>query len=172
MTEKNQTSKKAELVIVRQFNAPKDVVFEAFANAEAVADWWGPAEFPITVIRFEFQPQGLFHYKMEANGQVMYGRFIYGDIQKPNVLEFTNAFSDENAGVTRAPFSATWPLEVFNRLSFTEENGKTTITMSGYPVNATEEENQTFITAQANLQQGFEGTFNQLDKYIEHKLAK
>ena len=167
MTDSIQANTKAALVITRQFDAPKDVVFDAFANAEAIAAWWGPADHPTTVITFDFTPGGLFHYKMEANGQTMYGRFIYGKIEKPDLLEFTNSFSDEHAAITRAPFSATWPLEIFNRLSFTEENGKTTITMSGYPVNATEEENTMFTVAQANLKQGFEGTFNQLDKYLK-----
>jgi len=162
-----KTNKKAEITIVRQFNATRDRVFEAFANVTAMAEWWGPAEYPIAVLTFEFVPNGLFHYKMDMNGQAMYGRFIFGEIRKPELLEFTNAFSDENAGVTRAPFSATWPLEVFNRLTFTEEDGKTTITMKGYPVNATEEENDTFAKAQANLKQGFEGTFMQLEKYLK-----
>lgn len=170
MTTNNQPNKEAALVIVRQFDAPKNEVFGAFANPDALSAWWGPAGHPVTIIKFDFLPGGLFHYKIEANGQAMYGRFIYGQIQQPDLLEFTNSFADENAGIIRAPFSPIWPLEVFNRLSFTEKNDKTTITMSGYPVNATEEENQMFFAAQANLKQGFEGTFSQLDNYLRTKV--
>ncbi|RYE24868.1 MAG: SRPBCC domain-containing protein [Sphingobacteriales bacterium] len=165
----NKVSKETPLIIVRQFDATKNVVFDAFTNPEAMAQWWGPADYPTTVVSMDFKPGGLFHYKMEANGKVMYGRFIYGQIQQPDMLEFTDSFSDENAGIIRAPFSATWPLEIFNQLTFTEEDGKTTITFSGYPVNATEEETETFSTAQAGIKQGFAGTFNQLDTFLKNK---
>ena len=61
-------------------------------------------------------------------------------------------------------------MEIFNRLIFTEDGGKTTIRMHGYPVNATEEENEMFVQAQANLKQGLEGTFMQLEKYLNRKV--
>lgn len=167
MTEGNQPSKEAALVIIRQFDATQSEVFDAFVNPESMAAWWGPAEYPIDIIKFDFTPGGLFHYKMEMNGQKMYGRFIYGAIVPYDLLEFTNSFSDENAGITRAPFSAEWPLEVFNSLRFSEQDGKTTITMSGYPVNPTEAEHKMFMTALANVKQGLEGTFASLDKFLK-----
>jgi len=160
----------AAISIVRQFNASRVQVFEAFADAKAMAEWWGPPGNPISVLKYEFIPNGLFHYKMEANGTIMYGRFIFGEISRPELLEFTSAFSDESAGVIRAPFSSIWPMEIFNRLIFTEDGGKTTIRMHGYPVNATEEENEMFVQAQANLKQGLEGTFMQLEKYLNRKV--
>jgi len=161
-----EINKTAEITIVRQFNASRNRVFEAFADAKSMAEWWGPPAQPITVLKYEFIPNGMFHYKMEANGNAMYGRFIFGEIRNPELLEFTNAFSDKDGGITRAPFSAMWPLEVFNRLTFTEQDGKTTIIMNGYPVNATDEENEMFMQAQANLKQGLEGTFMQLEQYL------
>jgi uncharacterized protein YndB with AHSA1/START domain len=39
MTDKNQTDKKDGLKIVRDFKAPKSLVFQAFSNAEAFAEW-------------------------------------------------------------------------------------------------------------------------------------
>jgi len=39
----NQTDQKAGLKIVRDFKAPKSLVFQAFSTAEAFANWWGPA---------------------------------------------------------------------------------------------------------------------------------
>lgn len=60
MTANNQTEKKEGLTIVRHFNAPKQVVFDAFANAEAMGEWWGPAGMDLTVKTFEFKPGGNF----------------------------------------------------------------------------------------------------------------
>jgi uncharacterized protein YndB with AHSA1/START domain len=169
MTESNQPSKEAAFVIVRQFSATQSEVFDAFANPESMAAWWGPAEHSIDIIKFDFTPGGLFHYKIEMNGQEMYGRFVYGRIVPSDLLEFTNSFSDENAGIVRAPFSAEWPLEVFNSLHFSEQDGKTTLKMSGYPVNPTEAEIKMFTTAQANVKQGMEGTFARLDELLKSK---
>ena len=161
----NQNNK-AELVIIKEFDAPKETVFNAFANAEALSQWWGPPSVPITVVKFDFVPDGIFLYKAEMQGQIMWGRFVYKQINKPDLLEFISSFSDKNGGIIRAPFSDKFPLEVFNRFEFSEQNGKTTITLKGYPINASEEEMQMFVQATAGMQQGFAGTFSQLESYL------
>jgi uncharacterized protein YndB with AHSA1/START domain len=159
-------SKRTELVIKREFNAKKEVVYNAFADSAALAEWWGPPGFPITVVKFDFRPQGIFHYKATMQGQTSWGKFVYGQISKFDLLEFTSSFSDENAGTVRAPFSDKFPMEIFNRLEFMEQNGKTAITLKGYPVNATEEEQNFFAGMADGMQQGFAGTFAQLDNYL------
>ena len=99
-------------------------------------------------------------------GQTMWGRFIYQRISKPDFLEFVSSFSDENGGITRAPFSDEFPLEIFNRFEFSEQDDITTITLKGYPINASEKEMQMYVAATAGMQQGFAGTFNQLEDYL------
>lgn len=158
--------KKAEIVITREFNAPKKIVFNAFADAAALAEWWGPPGIPITVVKFDFRPDGIFHYKTDMQGQTLFGRFVYKRIQKYDLIEFISSFSDENGGITRAPFNDKFPLEIFNHLEFTGQDNKTTIKLSGHPVNATEEEMQFFSQMSAGVQQGFAGTFNQLEHYL------
>ncbi len=167
MKSQPESSMKAEFMIIREFNAPKEMVFDAFATAEAMAQWWGPVDFPTTVLSFDFSPGGLFHYKMNTPDQVWYGRFIYGQIMRPHLLEFTNSFSDENGGITRAPFAEDWPLEIFNRIVFSEMDGKTTIKMMGYPLNANEAEIKMFNLMTDNVREGFGKTFSQLDRYLQ-----
>jgi len=158
--------KKGELIITKEFNAPKKIVFNAFAEPEALAEWWGPPGIPITVVKMEFRPNGVFHYKATMNGQTSWGKFVYGQISKYDLLEFTSSFSDENCGISRAPFNDKFPLEIFNRLQFTEQNGKTTIVLTGYPINATDEEMSFFAAMEQGVQQGFAGTFAQLENYL------
>jgi uncharacterized protein YndB with AHSA1/START domain len=166
MANQNNT---AELIITREFNASKKIVFNAFADAEALAAWWGPPGVPITVVKFDFKPNGVFHYKTDMQGQIAFGRFIYKQIKKYDVIEFISSFSDERCGITRAPFSDKFPLEIFNHIEFTEKDSKTTITLSGHPVNASEDELQFFSQMSAGMKQGFAGTFNQLANYLEQK---
>src|SRR5690348_7556259 len=158
---------KKEFVFTRHFSAPKDLVFDAFASAEAMAEWWGPAEATTTVISFDFRTGGLFHYRSEMKGHVNYGLLKYGEIRKPDLIEFISSFSNENAEVVSTSMMANWPKEIFNSFSFTESNGVTTITIIGYPVNSTEEEYKTFIDLQPGVQKGMDGMFDQLQRYIE-----
>lgn len=159
-------SKNAELIIKREFDAPKETVFNAFADAKALAEWWGPPGVPITVVKFEFKPNGIFHYKISMQGQTSYGRFVYKQIQKYDLIEFISSFADENCEIKRAPFNDKFPLEISNRIELSEKGGKTTITLSGHPVNASDEELEFFSQMSTGMQQGFAGTFNQLDNYL------
>lgn len=157
---------KENFSIVRSFKAPKEVVFKAFSEAEALAQWWGPPGMPIQVVAFDFRPGGVFHFKMEGNGEVMWALFVYGHIASPDLIEFTNSFSDENRAICRAPFNPAWPLEIFNELTFTEESDITTLTMKGYPVNATDEEAAIYYAFTENMKEGFGATFDQLENYL------
>jgi uncharacterized protein YndB with AHSA1/START domain len=114
-----------EFVIERVFNAPRHHVWKAFAEADRMAQWWGPEGFKLTVSRLEFSAGGTFHYRMEStDGFIMWGKFVYVQIIEPEKIVFILSVSNENGGVVRAPTSATWPLEIFNILTLTEKKWK------------------------------------------------
>lgn len=163
MLSQNQQQK---LIITREFNAPQQKVFEAFASESSLAQWWGPANSKIEVINFDFKPNGKFHYKGDMMGQVVYGMFKYTTINPINLIEFVSSFANENAEVIRAPFNQDFPLEIFNRVQFAELNGKTIITLTGYPINATENEINFYTSMQSAMQAGFNGTLNQLENFL------
>ena len=97
----------------------------------------------------------------------MWGRWVYREIVPPERLSFVSAFSDENGGVTRAPFfDGKWPLETLTTLTFTEHDGKTTLTMLGRPLNATEIERDTFRGNHASMHGGWGATLDQLTAYL------
>lgn len=155
-----------KFVLVHEFNAPKKLVFNAFSTAEALNEWWGPVECKNTVLKLEFKKGGMFHFKMENNGHVSYGRFIFGDIDPYDLLEFSNAFADAQGNVVPAPFDIDLPLEIFYRLVFTENNGKTIITLTGEPLGGTTEQADALRSIHPDMQKGFGATFNQLGAYL------
>jgi hypothetical protein len=109
-----------------------------------------------------------------STGKDMFGRFVYREIVAPERLVFINSFSDANGGITRAPFpqiGPTWPLEVLNTLTLSEQAGQTTLTLRGGPINATDEERKTFAGMFDSLRQGFTGTFDQLAAYLANTLT-
>jgi len=66
----------------------------------------------------------------------------------------------------RAPFSATWPLEILSTVTFSAQDGKTTLTLRGVALNATEAEQTTFVDAARSLEAGWGGTLDLLDAYL------
>lgn len=154
------------LVITRIFNAPRELVFKMWTEAAHLVKWWGPKGFNIEVSKLNVEPGGEFLYCMKGEGFEMWGKFAYIAVEPPKKMVFINSFSDKDGNITRAPFSATWPLEVMNTLTLTEENGKTTLVLKGGPHNATDEERKTFEEGIGSMNQGFGGTFDQLDEYL------
>jgi uncharacterized protein YndB with AHSA1/START domain len=158
---------KSKLVITRVFDAPRELVFKAWSQAGRLAQWWGPKGCKIEVSSLEFRAGGIFHYCMSMpDGGEMWGKFIYRQIIEPEKIVFVSSFSDREGNITRSPFSPSWPLEVLNNLTLTEKDGKTTLTLSGGPIGATQEEIKTFASFVGSMQQGFGGTFDQLAEYL------
>jgi uncharacterized protein YndB with AHSA1/START domain len=153
--------------IAREFDAPRDLVWKAWTEAERLERWWGPKGCPVKVHRLEVQPGGLFLYSMALpNGDLWWGRFQYREVEAPFRLTYASAFANEAGEVVRAPFSENWPLEVLNELTLTEENGRTIVRLTGGPVDATEDERAFFESFFASMEQGFGGTFDQLAEHL------
>jgi uncharacterized protein YndB with AHSA1/START domain len=165
--EKDTQSPAPEFVITRVFDASRQVVFQAFTEPEHLAHWWGPKGFTWVSSNLDLRPGGIFHYCMRSpQGDEMWGKFVYREITPPERLVFTSSFSDAQANTVRAPFSPHFPLEVLNTLTLVENQGKTTLTLRGTPLNASEEERQLFASWHPSMQKGFGATFDQLDEYL------
>jgi uncharacterized protein YndB with AHSA1/START domain len=159
--------KERELVIMRQFNAPRELVFKMLTEATHLAKWWGPKGLGVKVHKLDVKPGGMFLYSGSVpNGPEMWGKFIYREIQAPEKLVFVNSFSDKDGGTTPNPFAPGWPLEVMNTITLTEHDGKTTLLIKGKPINATAEQVAMFEANFGNMNSGFAGTFDQLDEYL------
>jgi uncharacterized protein YndB with AHSA1/START domain len=161
-----QNTEQTKFNLTYEFDAPKELVFDAFGSAEALNEWWGPVESENSVIKLDFRTGGIFHYKMINNGTAAYGRFLFGKIQPHDLLEFTNSFADEQANIVKAPFDIAIPKAIFYRLTFTEHNGKTILSLTGEPVDASDEEVEAFHSINESMQQGFGATFHQLVIYL------
>ena len=99
-------SEERELVITRAFDAPRELVWKAFTESDRLSQWWGPKGFTMLVRALDFRPGGVYHYSMRSpDGHIMWGKFIYREIQAPERLVFVNSFSDEEGNIVRSPFS-------------------------------------------------------------------
>jgi uncharacterized protein YndB with AHSA1/START domain len=101
-----------------------------------------------------------------ADGHEMWGKWIFREIVPTEKLVVIVSFSDAKGGVTRHPLSATWPLETLSTTTFTERNGKTTLSLRWVAINATEAERKTFDSSHDSMTQGWGGTMEQLTEYL------
>jgi uncharacterized protein YndB with AHSA1/START domain len=158
-----------EFVISRTFDAPREKIWEAFSERDRLAQWWGPKGFKIKVANLEFKPGGFFHYGMEtADGEEMWGKFVYREILPQERIVFVNSFSDKDGATTRHPMAPNWPLKMLNTVTLEEHDGKTTLTLRGCAFNATEEEGKTYNDNHESMRMGFGGTWDQLEDYLAH----
>ncbi|GAA4300107.1 SRPBCC domain-containing protein [Nibribacter koreensis] len=157
-----------DFIYTHELPAPLSKVWDAWTNEENLGQWWGPSGYDLGVKEFNLQPEGFFHYSMSANGgPKMWGKFVFKEIQPTSRLVFVNSFSDEEGNLLRAPFSATWPIEMLNEVTFEEKDGNTLMTLAGRPHNATHAEEQTYADGHASMQQGFAGTFKKLEEFLK-----
>ena len=156
-------------VITRTFDAPRELVFRAWTEAGHLRHWFGPKGSEVVHCTCDLRPGGAMHYALRvAGGGVMWARWIFREIVPPERLVFVSSFSDEEGGVTRAPFfDGGWPLETLSTLTFAERDGRTTVTLVAVPIHATDAERATFRGAHASLQGGWGGTFDQLAAHLE-----
>lgn len=91
-----------ELILERVFNAPRELVFKAFSEAEHLKHWWGPRGWELTVCNVDFRPGGIWHYCMKCMdenqgdfyGFESWGKAVYEEIVEPEKIVYVDYFSD------------------------------------------------------------------------------
>lgn len=156
------------LLLKREFDAPRELVFQVWTEPRHFGSWWGPKEATLEVAQMDVRPGGMFlGCQKSADGQfVMWGKFIYQEVQAPEKLVWIQSFSDEHGNTVRAPFNPNWPLEILNILTLEDNDGKTVLTLQGGPLHASAEEQAAFDGMAPMVAQGFEGTFQKLADYL------
>lgn len=90
-----------ELVVVRDFHAPRELVWRTFTEPEHLARWWAPSGYTIPVCKVDLRPGGMWHYSMRSSqGEEHWVRSIYSEVSPPEKFVYTCTFADEHANPT------------------------------------------------------------------------
>lgn len=82
-----------ELVIVRNFAAPRELVFAAWTEPHHVKRWWGPHGFTTTHCEIDLRPGGAFRIEMRGpDGQVYPTTGTYREVTPPARLVYEEVF--------------------------------------------------------------------------------
>ena len=85
-----QSSTQTALIIKRCFNAPIDRVFEAWTNADVLANWFGPVGFTVTTAKIDLIVGGKYLIVLQPpEGEAIKHFGEYLEINQPDKLVFT-----------------------------------------------------------------------------------
>ena len=86
-----------ELVITRQFDARRELVWKVWTEPERVLQWLGPKEFTALEFEMDRRPGGAWHSCMRSpDGAEFSNRGIVREIVEPERLVFTFAWDDDD----------------------------------------------------------------------------
>ena len=113
-----------QILITREFDAPKHLVYRAYTTPELIKRWWSGERGEVTLAEVDLRVGGRWRYVMVANGGFEVGfHGEYREIVPNERLVFTEIY--EMPGAEAMP-EADAPV---NTATFTEVQGRTTLTL-------------------------------------------
>jgi uncharacterized protein YndB with AHSA1/START domain len=107
-----------QILITREFDAPKHLVYEAYTTPELVRRWWSGKRGEMTIAEIDLRVGGMWRYVMLATGGFEVA--FHG--------EYREIVPDERI-VTTEVYEAMPGDGVLNIVTFTEEDARTTLTI-------------------------------------------
>jgi uncharacterized protein YndB with AHSA1/START domain len=99
-----------EIVTSRVFDAPREVVWDAFTDPKQVALWWGPRGFTTTIHEMDVRPGGCWRHTMRGPDGTNYpNASIFQEVVRPERIVYSHGGGKE--GGQGASFIATWTFE-------------------------------------------------------------
>jgi uncharacterized protein YndB with AHSA1/START domain len=84
---------KQEIIITRDFDAPRELVFKAYTDPKLVSQWFGPREYTTTVDKMDARPGGLWRFvQRNPNGDEFAFHGVHHDIVAPERIVATFEF--------------------------------------------------------------------------------
>jgi uncharacterized protein YndB with AHSA1/START domain len=150
-------TKGEELVLTRQFDAPREKVFRAYSDCKHLKNWWGPRTWPLTQCKMDFRVGGKWHYCMTGpDGTEAWGLMIYKEIVAPERIVYEDHFSDKDGNQNKELPTTVATTE------FQEKDGKTIVkTIAKYP---TPDDLKKVIDM--GMIPGITETFDRLEEYL------
>ena len=137
------------VTITVEFDASRDLVWDAYTKAELLDRWWAPKPYSSRTTVMDFREGGKRFYAMVSpEGQERWVLQQYKSITPKSHFSLFNAFADENENLELP--GSDWDL------NFSEQDGKTTVHASIY--------NESLERLERMVEFGFkEGTAAQLE---------
>lgn len=112
-----------EIVAVRIFDAPRNLVWKVWTEPEHIAKWWGPKGFTTTTYSMDVRPGGVWRFVMHGPDRDYQNKITYIEVVKPERLVYKHGGTGDNEDREVEPvnFQVT--------VIFAEQGGKTRVDM-------------------------------------------
>lgn len=81
---------KQEIMITRDFNAPRELVFKAFTDPKLFAQWWGPRRYTSKIDKFDARPGGMWRVVQSGDDGIEHGfHGVHHDVVTPERIVAT-----------------------------------------------------------------------------------
>jgi len=112
MGNQNHDTASREITATRRYDAPRELVWKMWTEAEHVAKWWGPNGFTNTIQEMDVRPGGRWRLVMHGpDGTDYKNESVYVEVVPPELLVFDHV---------------SWP-KFTMRATFTEQAGQTEV---------------------------------------------
>lgn len=160
------TTPKQELKIERIFDAPRELVWNAWTQPELVMQWWGPEPFSSPVCKIDFRVGGKFVFCMRSpDGQDYWTGGSYDQINPIESMECSVWFSTDNGDVVDPSsygFPAAFPRVQKQNVTFEDLGEQTRLTIT-YEV---ESDEVMKIYGQVQMKEGWESSLNKFARVL------
>ncbi|HSY16937.1 MAG TPA: SRPBCC domain-containing protein [Candidatus Acidoferrales bacterium] len=118
-----------EFTIIREFAAPRELVFEACTDARHLAQWWGPRGFTAPVCEWDAKPGNKIYVVMRAPDGTRYpmGGEFREVVPPERLVTMTGALDEQGEFL----------FEILHTMTLVEQAGKTKLTMHSRVIKAT-----------------------------------
>ena len=141
-------------VLEREFDAPRELVWRVWTDAELLPRWYGPGVETI-VHHLEVKPGGLWLDEMRMGGGSRYERIEYTEVTPPERLVWMHSVCDADWNVTAGPMMPDWPRVLLTTVTFDEDGGRTRLRLTWTPHEASKAEIAAFAAAMDSLDRGW-----------------
>lgn len=112
----------ATIHVKREFDAPIQLVWQAWTQAELLDQWWAPKPYRTETKSLDFREGGRWLYSMLGpKNDRHWCRADYQNIEEARLITWEDAFCDENGHDNGGKPNSFWTTK------FTENNGVTTV---------------------------------------------
>jgi uncharacterized protein YndB with AHSA1/START domain len=148
-----------DLIVSRQFHAPRALVWQAWTDPAHIVKWWGPHRFTAPRAEIELRPGGAVHFEMQAPGGRIYpSTGTVDEVIVPARLVVTTRLAQDGITV----------LEVQQTVTFEERGEETRVTLRAHVIRATE----AAASALAFMNEGWNQALDKLTSYATTTAAE
>jgi uncharacterized protein YndB with AHSA1/START domain len=140
-----------EIAITRSFDAPRELVFKAFTDADAVRQWWGLNSTETIVDQLEARPGGRWRFvQRDGDGNEFGFHGVYHDLQAPERIVYTFEYEGMPGHV------------LLETLVFEDQDGRTQMTDTSVFQSVADRDGM----LQSGMESGAAESMDRLDEYL------